>query len=363
MAASPDQDLRPRRRGARIPVRVADRHRRDRRGPLQLVALAVAEALAGGQPPRHRHGRAPRQRRAEPPSPRRPRRPAGSRRARSRAHEVERRLGVPDHRAAVRRVHEAGLDAGGAGSLDDPREPVQLSLRRDLIVLALREMGPQTLDLEAGRATRRGTRRILGRPDPDPVHPGVDLYVDRDRRPGRRRRAARGLHPCTAWGSGGAPKPRPRARGGTPRARGSGCDPRHAEPEALLDERNPQPRRAGLERGTGHRDLAVPVRVRLHDGHQLGAVRLEDRTLWRIASRSTRRVSGGTGRSRRDARVSRLGPHEVDRGGQGSATSPASVPSPKSRPRGYPPAREVRAGPRGVERLQSREPAARRSCR
>ena len=206
VAASPDQDLRPGRRRPRVPVRVADRHRRDRRGPLELVALAVAEALAGGQPLRHRHGRAPRQRRAEPPVLADPGGRHDPVERDPRAHEVERRLRMPQHRAAVRRVDEPRLDAGGARRLDDPREPVQLDLRHDLIVLAHRQMRPQTLDLEAGRDDRgEEPRRILGRPEPRPGACRCRSSRGPRPSPGPRPRAGPGRRRCTPWASGGAP--------------------------------------------------------------------------------------------------------------------------------------------------------------
>ena len=47
-------------------------------------------------------------------------------------------------------------------------------------------------------------------------------------------------------------------------------DPALAQPEPLLDERDPEPRRAGLERRPRDLGVAVPVPVGLDDRHQLG---------------------------------------------------------------------------------------------
>ena len=53
-------------------------------------------------------------------------------------------------------------------------------------------------------------------------------------------------------------------------------DPRGAEPEPFLDQRDAGPRGAGLDRGSGHLHVAVAVAVRLHHRHQLGGLGLED---------------------------------------------------------------------------------------
>src|SRR5439155_25109654 len=66
------------------------------------------------------------------------------------AHQVQMGLGVPEEPAAVGGVDVARLETSGASRLDDPGQPGQLHLRRDLVVFALRKVGPHALDLPAG---------------------------------------------------------------------------------------------------------------------------------------------------------------------------------------------------------------------
>ncbi len=73
-------------------------------------------------------------------------------------------------------------------------------------------------------------------------------------------------------------------------------DPRVAQPEPFLDERDADPRGAGLERGARHRDVAVPVRVGLHHRHQLRARRASASA--RCGGSASRSTSTQVGRSR-----------------------------------------------------------------
>ena len=65
--------------------------------------------------------------------------------------------------------------------------------------------------------------------------------------------------------------------------------PAVAEPQSLLDQRDAEPGGAGLDRGPGHRDVAVAVAVRLHDRHQLSGLGLEDAGVVRGSRRGRRR--------------------------------------------------------------------------
>src|SRR5207244_12633191 len=109
-------------------------------------------------------------------------------------------------------------------------------------------------------------------------------------------------------------------------------DPCQAEPEALLDERNAEPGRARVERGTRDRDVTVPVGVGLDDGHHFDPRRREGPDVV-------------TDPIEIDLDPRRAEPRLAHRGyalavsiasGRRSATSPATVPSPSARPAAIP---------------------------
>ena len=108
--------------------------------------------------------------------------------------------------------------------------------------------------------------------------------------------------------------------------------------EPLLDQRDAEPRGAGLERGARDRDVAVPVGVRPSRRPSARARRASARARCaRIASRST---STRVGRKRRGHAIA---PHVATASGIAAATSPASVPSPRA-PAGEPPGQAVQVG-------------------
>src|SRR6266542_4883123 len=278
VAAAADQHVGARGETPPVPVRVSDRDRGDGCVALQPVGQAVGEGLPRGEPPDQRHGGTPPHRRTEPLP-----QPGTGRQAAQRhphPHQVEMRLGVPDDRAAVRRVPPPGPDAVPLERPAHVEEPAELSEGRLGIVLGAREVGPQPVDAQARvhRPPDEGRDRF-GREQTDPVHPGVGLHVDDGSDPG----LVAGPHesPETLLCIDGQRDVRPERVGLGPRRdlgqhqdrRG---ESRSAELEGLFQERHAEPGRAGLQRGAGSLQRAVAVPVRLHHGHELGALRLHE---------------------------------------------------------------------------------------
>ena len=215
-------------------------------------------------------------------------------------------------------------------------EPIQLGLRDRRIVFRPREVGPHATKSEPSPRDQVHERRcIFGGPDPRTVHAGVHLDVH----------VYRGADPSAAAASRSNParvesdRGEPGAEGNPLRAGGQlrqhqdrSVDAVSSQAQPLFDERHAEPGRPRVQTRAPPRDVTVTVRIGLHDGHELGAVRSQHANVVRDRVEVDLDVCGPEGSGIAGHRWAT--PSIAS--GRCDAMSPAMVPSPSVRPARYP---------------------------
>ena len=263
-----------------------------------------------------RHGRAPGERRAQAEVRRRRRERARPRRCR--CPTARGRAGPPGSRSRPPcSPRAAGRDRGPArrtlSTTSANASSCRFVVTSSVSAHARCVHRPSSSSPAADDASTNAATRV-GRPHADPVHAGVDLHVHADRRlrRGRRRRrpAAPGRPSVQTVGREARRRRRATSEPGghSDSTRIGASMPACAQPEALLDEGDAEPGRAGLEGGPRDGDVAVPVGVGLHDRHQLAALERRARARCARSRRDRRRPrSGGRSRHARHRRRPRSG--------------------------------------------------------
>src|SRR5918996_3215323 len=187
------------------------------------------------------------------------------------------------------------------------------------------EVRPHALDLKPGLADCRAEGRGPLRLEAYPVHPGVHLHVDAAAQAGLRQSPQPVVRVAGRGQAGGCGLPL-RAGGELAEHQDRRVDLGLAEAQALLDHGHAEPRGPRLQGRPGHRDVAVPVPVRLHHGHELGEGRLEGPDVVTDGLK-VHLGHGGPERPGHEPSVTRR-----TASGTARATSPATVPSPVRSP-------------------------------
>src|SRR5918992_941991 len=209
-------------------------------------------------------------------------------------------------------------------------------------------MGPHAFDLKALVTGVLRQRYRLLRGQADPMHACVHLDVD----PGRAAQGPAGLHQRLQTAlrvqrrrQRGRQRVLLRPRWELGQDQDGGLDPRLPEPDPLLHQRHPQPRRTGLQRGPGHGDVAMAVPVGLDHGHELRVRRPEGPDV--VPHRPEVDVGDGGAEPHAPSRTDRIAPGSARATSRAVAPSPAASPAASAaRPCTYAAAVAASAGPR-----------------